>query len=94
MASNPPIFPAAHEINIAKSTLNTAGGHINNTHNTYVNPPTEEILATLRPVERPGHNDRCMPGTRQDVLKEINDWLDEFTDDSKVMPSMLYHLGD
>jgi hypothetical protein len=92
MSSNTPIFPAAHEINIAPSTFNTAGGDI--IHNiTYINPPTEEILTTLKPVERPGHTDRCMPGTRQVVFEEINDWLDKFNDDSKVMSSISYYLG-
>jgi hypothetical protein len=88
MPSNPPIFSGAHEINIAQSTFNAAAGDIiNNTTN--VNSSTEEILAILKPVERAGHTDRCMPGTRQEVLKEINNWLDDFTDDSKVRPSLV-----
>jgi hypothetical protein len=91
MPSNLPIFPGAHEINIAQSTFNAVGGDI--IHNTTnINSSTEEILAALKPVERAGHIDRCMSGTRQEVLKEINDWLDDFTDDSKVMSSISYNL--
>jgi hypothetical protein len=37
------------------------------------------------------HIDRCIPETRQDVFKEINDWLDDFTNGSKVMSSMSYN---
>jgi hypothetical protein len=86
MTSNPPIFAGAHEINVAQSTFNAAGGDI--IHNTtIIDSSTEEILAALKPVERAGHTDRCMPGTRQEVLKDINDWLDDFTDDSKVRTS-------
>jgi hypothetical protein len=82
MQSNQPIV-SGHEINFAQSTVNAAGGNIYNTYG--VNLSTEEILATLKPVERPGHTNKCMPGTREDVLKEINYWLDDFSNDSKVM---------
>jgi hypothetical protein len=80
------ILPAAHEINVARSTFNLVGRDNFN----YVNPLTEEILATLKPAERPWHTNRCMPGTRQIVFEEINDWLDDFNDDSKVMSSISY----
>jgi hypothetical protein len=83
MPSNTPIFAGAHEINAAHSTFNAAGGDI--IHNTTnINSSTDEILASLKPVERTAHTGRCMPGTRQEVLKKINDWLDDFIDDSEV----------
>jgi hypothetical protein len=90
MPSNPHILAGAHEISISHSTFNAAGGDIiYNT--TYVNPSTEEILAALKPVERAGHANMCMPGTRQKILREIDYWLDDFTDDSKV--TSLLSLG-
>jgi hypothetical protein len=85
MPSNPPFFAGAHEINVAQSTFNAAGNDIINT--TIINSSTEDLLAALKPVERARHTDKCMAGTRQEVLKEINNWLDDFTDESKVRPS-------
>jgi hypothetical protein len=86
MPSNPSIFTGAHEIDAAQSMFNAAGGDVYNTYG--VNPSTEEILAGLKPVERPGRTNKCMPGTREVILKEINHWLDDFSDDSKVMSSL------
>ena len=39
----------------------------------------EKILATLMPVARDGHINRCMEGTRQSELGQINAWMDDFT---------------
>jgi hypothetical protein len=43
----------------------------------------EKILATLMPVERGGHIHGCMNGTRKDVLSSVDDWLNDFTIDTR-----------
>ena len=45
----------------------------------YLPVDDDKILATLKPVERGGYDvPRCMEGTRQDVFRTINDWLNDF----------------
>jgi len=59
------------------STFNNIAG---NQHITYANhaPQSEKILATLKPVERGGYYvSQCMKGTREDIFKNIDQWLDD-----------------
>jgi hypothetical protein len=48
-------------------------------HVTYVNhaPEFKEILATLKPVGRGGYVSKCLEGTRHDIFKKIDHWMDD-----------------
>jgi len=54
------------------------GNQINITH-WHQHVDDDKILASLKPVERGGYDvPRCMDGTRQDVFRTINEWLNDF----------------
>jgi hypothetical protein len=59
-------------------TFNVVAG---NQHITYVNhdaSQSDQILATLKPVKRGGYYvSQCMKGTREDIFKNIDQWLDD-----------------
>ena len=58
-------------------TFNQVQG--NQTNITHQHVDDDKILATLRPVDRGGYDvPRCMEGTRQDVFRMINHWLNDF----------------
>jgi hypothetical protein len=42
-----------------------------------VSAEEERLLKGLRPIERTEHVDRCMPGTRKNILEKIDHWLDD-----------------
>lgn len=59
------------------ATINNVGGH---QYVTYMKQSSgsKEILASLKPVDRSGYYvPPCMEGTREIVLKEIWEWLDD-----------------
>jgi len=59
-------------------TFNQVQG--NQTNITHQHIDDDKILSSLKPVERGGYDvPRCMDGTRQDVFRTINEWLDDFS---------------
>jgi hypothetical protein len=65
-----------HEVDASHSIITNVRGDV---YNNYHSSEEREILATLRPVERVGHANGCLEGTRQSALAEINQWLNDFT---------------
>jgi hypothetical protein len=70
-------FAGAANTDARYSIFNDVAG---SQHITYVNDASqsERILATLKPVERGGYYiSQCMKGTREDIVKNIDRWLDD-----------------
>ena len=80
-------FTHAPYTDASHSNFNTVGG---NQYNTYVNQSLEEenILATLKPAGRGGYVPQCMEGTRMDILKKVDGWLDNVD-----VPNILWISG-
>jgi DNA replication protein DnaC len=75
------------DLNILAGAQNTNATHAQfiSGHHVTVNriEDHDKILATLMPVERGGHMHGCMKGTRKDVLSSVNEWLNDFTIDTR-----------
>jgi hypothetical protein len=70
-------FAGAANIDACYGTFNDVAG---DQYITYVNhtSQSEKILATLKPVEHVGYYiSQCMKGTREDIFKKIDQWLDD-----------------
>jgi len=70
-------FAGAANIDARYGTFNDVAG---DQYITYVDhtSQSEKILATLKPVERAGYYiSQCMKGTREDIFKKIDQWLDD-----------------
>jgi len=89
----PSFFTGAAHTNASHSTFINVG-HDNIT---YVNNASEvkealaakEILSTLKPVDRSGYYVQpCMEGTRENILGEIDVWLEDFN-----TPNTLWIIG-
>jgi hypothetical protein len=73
----PGFFAGAANIDARYGTFNDVAG---DQYITYVNhaSQSEKMLATLKPVERGGYYvSQCMKGTRQEIFKKIDQWLDD-----------------
>jgi NACHT domain len=73
-------FSGAVNIDARHATVNEVG---RDQHNIYINQVSKsekmkEMLASLHPVERGSyHAPPCMQGTREEIIKEIESWLDD-----------------
>jgi hypothetical protein len=70
-----PYFETAHSVDFRDANLTSIHG---NQYNIY-NSTEDRALASLKPAMRSGYDvPRCTEGTRENVFKEIDIWLEDF----------------
>jgi hypothetical protein len=86
----PGFFTGAAHTNASHSTFIDVGrDNITYVNNALEVKEAQEILSTLKPVDRSGYYVQpCMEGTRENVLGEIDVWLEDFN-----APNTLWIVG-